>query len=94
MELRERQIDIEQANFDLIVARATNEFAGSVTASFGVQANDEDFSNLFETPTNTPAIGLTFNIPLFDWGERKSEIICFVFESAKNTKPVDYDGLF
>lgn len=74
MELRERKIDIEQANFDLIVAKSTNEFAGSVTASFGVQANDEQFSDLFETPTNTPAIGLTLNIPLFDWGERKSEI--------------------
>lgn len=74
MELREREIDMEQANFDLIVAKSTNEFAGSVTASFGVQANDEQFSNLFETPTNTPAIGLTLNIPLFDWGERKSEI--------------------
>jgi len=74
MELREREIDMEQANFDLIVAKSTNEFAGSVTASFGVQANNEQFANLFETPTNTPAIGLTFNIPLFDWGERKSEI--------------------
>ncbi len=74
MELREREIDLENANFDLIVAKSTNEFAGSVTASFGVQGNDELFSNLFETPTNTPAIGLTLNIPLFDWGERKSKI--------------------
>ncbi|MCP4313519.1 MAG: TolC family protein [Bacteroidetes bacterium] len=74
MELREREIDLENANFDLIVAKSTNEFAGSVTASFGVQGNDEQFSNLFETPTNTPAIGLTLNIPLFDWGERKSTI--------------------
>ncbi len=74
MELREREIDMENANFNLIQARATNEFAGSITASFGVQGNDEVFSNLFETPTNTPAIGITFNIPLFDWGERKSEI--------------------
>jgi len=74
MELREREIDLEKANFDLIVAKSTNEFAGSITASFGVQGNSEEFSNLFETPTNTPAIGLTFNIPIFDWGERKSEI--------------------
>jgi outer membrane protein len=74
MELRERQIDLENANFDLIQARATNEFAGSVTASFGVQGVDQSFSKLFETPTNTPAVGLTFNIPIFDWGERKSEI--------------------
>jgi outer membrane protein TolC len=74
MELREREIDLEKANFDLIVAKSTNEFAGSVTASFGLQGNNEQFSELFATNTNTPAIGLTFNIPLFDWGERKSEI--------------------
>ncbi len=74
MELREREIDIENANFNLVQAKATNEFAGSVTASFGVQGNDEMFANLFERPTNTPAIGLTLNIPLYDWGERKSEI--------------------
>ena len=74
MELREREIDLEKANFDLIVAKSTNEFAGSISASFGVQGNSEEFSNLFETPSNTPAIGLTFNIPIFDWGERKSEI--------------------
>ena len=74
MELRERQIDIENANFNLVQARATNEFSGSITASFGVQSNDELFSELFETPTNTPSIGLTLNIPIFDWGERRSEI--------------------
>ena len=74
MELREREIDMENANFDLIVAKSTNEFAGSVTASFGVQGNNEQFSELFATNTTTPAIGLTLNIPLFDWGERKSEI--------------------
>lgn len=74
MELRERQIDMETANFNLIQARATNEFAGSITASFGVQGNDEVFANMFETNTTTPAIGLSLNIPIFDWGERKSEI--------------------
>ena len=74
MELREREIDLEHANFDLIQAESTNEFAGSLSASFGVQGVAENFSNLFETPTNTPAVGITLNIPLFDWGERKSEI--------------------
>lgn len=74
MELREREIDIENANFSLIQAKATNEFAGSITASFGVQAYDEDFTNMFNKPTNTPAIGISFDIPIFDWGERKSEI--------------------
>jgi outer membrane protein len=74
MELREKQIDLENADFNLIQARSTNEFAGSISASIGVQANNEALGDLFVTPTNTPAIGLTLNIPLFDWGERKSEI--------------------
>jgi len=74
MELREREIDIENANFGLTQAKATNEFAGSITASFGVQAYDEVFADMFKTPTNTPAIGISFDIPIFDWGERKSEI--------------------
>jgi outer membrane protein TolC len=89
MELREREIDLENADFDLIVAKSTNEFAGSVTASFGVQGNDEQFSNLFETPTNTPAIGLTFNIPIFDWGERKSEIKAA--EASQKSSRISYE---
>ncbi|TFH28354.1 MAG: TolC family protein [Bacteroidia bacterium] len=74
MELREREIDIQNANFNLTQAKATNEFAGSITASFGLQSYDEQFGSMFDTPTNTPAIGISFDIPLFDWGERKSEI--------------------
>ena len=88
MELREREIDIENANFNLVQATATNEFAGSITASFGVQSNDELFSQLFETPTNTPSIGLTLNIPLFDWGERKSEIKAA--EASLQSSQLDY----
>jgi outer membrane protein len=89
MELRERQIDLENANFDLVVAKSTNEFAGSITASFGVQGNDEQFSRLFETPTNTPAIGVTLNIPIFDWGERKSEIKAA--EASLKSTEISYD---
>ena len=74
MELRQRAIDIENSMFSLMDAKTTNEFAGSITASFGVQANHEDLQHLFDTPTNTPSVGLTLNIPIFDWGERKSEI--------------------
>ena len=74
MELRQRAIDIENSMFNLMDAKTTNEFAGSITASFGVQANHEDLQQLFDTPTNTPSVGLTLNIPIFDWGERKSEI--------------------
>ena len=88
MELREREIDIENANFNLVQAKATNEFAGSVSASFGVTSNDELFTQLFETPTNTPSIGLTLSIPIFDWGERKSEIKAA--EASLQSSQLDY----
>ena len=74
MELRQREIDIDNSTFALMEAKTTNEFAGSVTASFGITSNNEDLGMLFDKPTTTPAIGVTLNIPIFDWGERKSEI--------------------
>ena len=74
MELRQREIDIQNSLFSLMDAKTVNEFAGSITASFGITANDENLGMLFEKPTNTPSVGLTLNIPIFDWGERKSEI--------------------
>jgi outer membrane protein len=36
MELRQRQIDINNSSFDLLDAKTTNEFSGSITASLGV----------------------------------------------------------
>ncbi len=74
MELRQREISIENSMFSLMNARTTNEFAGSITASFGVTSNNPELNMLFDNSTNTPAMGLTLNIPIFDWGERKSEI--------------------
>jgi outer membrane protein len=74
MELRQREIDIENSMFGLLNAKTVNEFAGSVTASFGVSSNNEDISKLFDGSTTTPSVGLSLNIPIFDWGERKSEI--------------------
>ena len=74
MELRQREIDIENSMFNLMDAKTVNEFAGSITASLGVSANNEDLNMLFDKATNTPSVGLTLNIPIFDWGERKSEI--------------------
>jgi len=74
MELRQREISIENSMFSLMDAKTVNEFAGSITASFGLTANNEALEKLFGNPTTTPAVGLTLNIPIFDWGERKSEI--------------------
>ena len=72
MELRQREISIETAQNNLIRTAAQNEFSGNVVLSYGVTGTDEKIENLFESATRTQEVGLTFNIPLWDWGEQKS----------------------
>ena len=74
MELRQREIDIENSQSRLIRESATNEFKGEVKLSVGVTAAGKDAGNIFDKPGNTPSINLSFNIPLWDWGARESRI--------------------
>jgi outer membrane protein TolC len=36
--------------------------------------NNENFGNIYDKPTRSPQVGVTFSIPIFDWGERKARI--------------------
>jgi len=74
MEIRQRQIDVENAKYDLIRAAATNEFRGDVTLSYGITGTDANFNKIFDSPTKNERISLEFNVPLFDWGQKKSTI--------------------
>ena len=74
LELSQRQIDLNNAEFDLITTSATNEFRGDVRLSVGLMGNNENFANIYENPTQSPQVGVTFSIPIFDWGERKARI--------------------
>lgn len=74
LELTQRQIDLNNAEFDLIETSATNEFRGDVDLSVGIMGNNENFANIYEKPTRSPQVGVTFSIPIFDWGERKARI--------------------
>jgi outer membrane protein len=74
MELRQRQINIEISEFDLIQTKSINEFRGSLALSFGLFGDNENLSNVYANPTNNQAVALSLTIPLWDWGERKSRI--------------------
>lgn len=74
LELTQRKIDLNNAEFDLIETSATNEFKGNVDLSIGVMGNNENFANIYDKPTRSPQVGITFSIPIFDWGERKAKI--------------------
>jgi len=74
LELTQRKIDLNNAEFDLIETTATNEFRGDVDLSIGIMGNNENFAHIYEKPTRSPQVGITFSIPIFDWGERKARI--------------------
>jgi outer membrane protein TolC len=74
LELSQRKIDLNNAEFDLITTSTTNEFRGDVNLSVGIMGNNESFTNIYDKPTRSPQVGVTFSIPIFDWGERKARI--------------------
>lgn len=74
MELRQREIDIENSQFALIQTKALNEFRGDVNLRLGVTGDNENLGMMFDSPTSSPSVNLSFNIPLFDWGEKKARI--------------------
>jgi len=74
MELRQSQINIETAEFDLIQTKALNEFKGNLGLSIGLFGDNEKIGNVYDSPTDNESISLSFSIPLWDWGERKSRI--------------------
>lgn len=74
MELRQREIDIETSQFAMIRTRSLNEFKGDVNLSLGISGDNEKLLNVYDNPTNNPRVSISFNLPLYDWGEKKARI--------------------
>lgn len=74
MELRQREISIANSRDQLTVAKATNEFAGNVDLRIGLKGDDPTLTEIYDKPTRSPQVALSFSIPVWDWGERKSRI--------------------
>jgi outer membrane protein TolC len=74
MELRQRAIDVETSLFDMIKTKALNEFKGSISLSLGISGDNQKLQNIYDNPTNNPKVAVSFNIPLYDWGEKKARI--------------------
>jgi len=74
MELRQREINIETTQFDLIQTKALNEFKGNLGLAFGLFGDNENVADVYSNPTNNQEVALSLTIPLWDWGERKARI--------------------
>lgn len=74
MEIRQKQITLEQDVFNIIRAKAENEFKGSISARIGLDALGEKVNNMYDNPTDNEQVGISLNIPIFDWGAKKARV--------------------
>ena len=74
MELRQSTIEVENAYSNLIETMALNEFKGELDLTYGLIGTDEAFEQMYDQPTKNQVVELSFEIPLFDWGEKASRI--------------------
>ncbi|MFI3315644.1 MAG: TolC family protein [Rikenellaceae bacterium] len=74
LELRQREMTNKELEFSLITTKDNGKFQGSLSASIGIMGDDSQFTNIYESPTQSPSVMLTFSVPIFDWGERRSRI--------------------
>ena len=89
MEIRQREIEIENSQFSLIRTKALNEFKADMNFSIGIIGDDEKLRDIYKNPTNNPRFSLAFNIPLWDWGEKKARIKAQ--EAVIKSRNLDFD---
>lgn len=74
LELRQREITTAKLNNTLIRTKARNEFKGDLNLSIGIMGDNEEFDKIYDSPTQNPRVAISFNIPLFDWGENRARV--------------------
>jgi outer membrane protein len=74
MEIRQSTIEVENAYTNLVQTMALNEFKGEVNLTYGLIGTDEVFEQMYNQPTKNQVVQLSFEIPLFDWGEKQSRL--------------------
>ncbi len=89
MELRQRQISIENAKQSLTQTMAFNSFQGNLSLSVGLLGDNQDFTKVYSAPADNEQVALTLQIPIFDWGERKARIKAS--QTSIESQQVNYD---
>ena len=74
MELRQYEIEIINAQNNIITTKDNDDLSGSLNLSMGLTGDNEELGNIYETPTKSPSVSLSFNVPIWDWGARKSRV--------------------
>lgn len=74
MELRQKQITLENDVFAIVRAKAQNEFKGSISGRVGLNALGDKIGNMYDNPTDNEQVGVSLTIPIFDWGAKKKRV--------------------
>jgi outer membrane protein TolC len=74
MELRQREIAIENAKLNLVTVGATDEFKGSLDLNYGLLGSDDSFGDMYKSPIKSQSISVQLSIPIWDWGRKKSSL--------------------
>jgi outer membrane protein len=90
MELRQRAIDIERSQFELIRTKALNEFKGAVALSLGVFGDNERANQIYDVPAVNPRVAISFSIPIFDWGENRARMDAA--NASREIKKIDLES--
>ena len=51
-----------------------NEFKGNVSVAVGLFGDDEKLQNIYSSPTDNQQVSVSFEIPIWDWGEKKARL--------------------
>jgi len=84
LELRQREIESQDLEFQMIETKADNEFKGNIGVSFGLMGDNKDFSKIYDNPTQNPVIAVTFSVPIFDWGRKKALVKAKKIQQNRN----------
>ena len=90
MELRQREISIEQSELQMIQVQSQNEFRGDIALSVGISGDNRNFDNIYDNPTQNPRVSLSFAVPIFDWGEKKKRVRAQ--KAAQTIAQLNYDN--
>ena len=74
MEIRQKQITLEQDVFSIIRTKAESEFKGDLSVRVGMDALAGKVKNMYDKPTDNEEVGVTLTIPIFDWGAKKAKV--------------------
>jgi outer membrane protein len=89
MELRQNEITLENSRMNLLQVQDNDKISGSIQLSVGLQGINEQFQQIYNTPSDNESVALLFNIPIWDWGARKSRIK--IAENNLKTTEIDQE---